>query len=90
MQFTPNKDFFSNELQSQYVVGLSYFVKPDKEHAKLAALLPKWIEEGKVRAGPASAEDIAKHLPDTVEKQTISASDVGTLTIGATGKGEVK
>jgi hypothetical protein len=29
MQFTPLKDFFSPELQSQYCVGLSYFVKPD-------------------------------------------------------------
>ena len=51
MQFTPLKDFFSEELQSQYCVGLSYFVKDDAAHAKLKALVPKWTAEGKIRPG---------------------------------------
>lgn len=49
MQFTPLEDFFSEELKSQYCVGLSYTVRPG--NAKLAALVPKWISEGKVRQG---------------------------------------
>jgi hypothetical protein len=61
MQFTPNKDFFSNELQSQYCVGLSYTVKDDAAHTKLAALLPQWIAEGKVRVGAPTETDNAKH-----------------------------
>lgn len=35
MQFTPMKDFFSPELQSQYCVGLSYTVKDDAAHAEI-------------------------------------------------------
>lgn len=67
MQFTPNKDFFSSELQSQYCVGLSYYIRDDAAHAKLAELVPKWIASGLVRAGPADAEDIAKHFDGTGE-----------------------
>jgi hypothetical protein len=62
MQFTPIKDFFSDELQSQYCVGLSYDAKDDIPHQKLVALLPKWIAEGKVRAGSPDAADVAKHF----------------------------
>ena len=51
MQFTPLVDFYSEEMRSQYCVGLSYFASGSAAHAKLAALLPKWIKEGKVRAG---------------------------------------
>ncbi|HSW83559.1 MAG TPA: hypothetical protein VLH12_08795 [Usitatibacter sp.] len=60
-QFTPNKDFFSEELQSQYCVGLSYTAKDDADHAELAELVPKWISRGLVRAGAPAAGDIAKH-----------------------------
>lgn len=62
MQFTPLQDFFSDELQSQYCVGLSYFVKDDAAHAKLAELVPKWMAEGKVRAGAADEKAIATHF----------------------------
>lgn len=62
MQFTPIEDFFSPELQSQYCVGLSYDAKDDAAHAKLVALLPKWIAEGKVRAGAPDAAAVAKHF----------------------------
>lgn len=55
MQFTPLKDFFSEELKSAYCVGLSYQIRPDDK--KLAALVPQWIEEGKVRMwGPVIAK----------------------------------
>lgn len=62
MQFTPVKDFFSPELQSQYCVGLSYTVKDDAAHAKLAKLIPKWIAEGKVRAGAPDDKAVAAHF----------------------------
>jgi hypothetical protein len=62
MQFTPLEDFFSDELQSQYCVGLSYTVKDDAAHAKLAALVPKWLAEGKVRQGGADDKAIAAHF----------------------------
>ena len=53
MQFTPLKDFFSEEFQSHYLVGLSYTVRPGDD--KLAALVPQWIKEGKVRLGASGA-----------------------------------
>lgn len=62
MQFTPLEDFFSPELQSQYTVGLSYTVKDDAAHAKLALLVDKWIAEGKVRAGPPDDKAVAAHF----------------------------
>ena len=62
MQFTPINDFFSDEMQSQYCKGLSYFVKADAAHAKLAALVPKWIAEGKVRPGAPNAEAVSMHF----------------------------
>ena len=49
MQFTPIKDFLSDEFQSQYCVGLSYTVRPEDQ--KLADLVPIWISEGKVKLG---------------------------------------
>ena len=68
MQFTPLKNFFSDELRSGYEVGLSYTVRAippnpaipgDKgtalEDTKLAKLLPTWIKEGKVRLGAPDA-----------------------------------
>lgn len=100
-QFTPLKDFFSPETRSQYVVGLSYSVKNDGDHKVLAELVPKWIAEGKVRAGPPSAEAHAKHMDlidarDGGEKQTIGKGDVGRVEdvlvsqSHVSGKGEVK
>ena len=53
MQFTPLKDFFSDEFQSHYLVGLSYTVRPGDD--TLAALVPQWIDQGKVRLGAPSA-----------------------------------
>jgi hypothetical protein len=49
MQFTPTRDFWSDELQSQYSVGLSYTVGP--EDKRLASLVQKWLSDGKVVAG---------------------------------------
>lgn len=51
--FTPVEDFFSEEFQSQYVKGLSYQAKP--EDGKLLALLPEWVEAGKVYLGSPKA-----------------------------------
>ena len=53
MEFTALKDFFSEELKSQYVAGLSYTVRP--ADAKLAKLVPVWIKEGKVEPGRSGA-----------------------------------
>lgn len=57
MQFTPLKDFFSDEFKSAYCVGLSYTARPQDE--KLLDLIPQWIEDGLVRLG---APD---NLPDS-------------------------
>jgi len=62
MQFTPLKDFFSEETQSQYCVGLSYSVKDDPAHARLATLVPKWVAEGKIRFGPPDEKAAAMHF----------------------------
>jgi hypothetical protein len=57
MQFTPLQDFYSDELRSQYCVGLSYTAR--EKDALLIGLLPKWIEEGLVILGPpANAQEI--------------------------------
>jgi hypothetical protein len=53
MQFTPISDFYSDEFNSHYLVGLSYTVRPGDD--KLAALVPQWIKAGKVRLGAPSA-----------------------------------
>lgn len=53
MQFTPLKNFASPELRSEYSVGLSYTVRPG--NTKLAALVEKWLAEGKVRLGTPDA-----------------------------------
>lgn len=60
MQFTPLKDFFSDELRSQYCVGLSYTAR--NQDSKLKELLPSWIDEGKVRLG----------APDSINKAKIA------------------
>jgi hypothetical protein len=51
MNFLALKDFWSEELKSQYVKGLSYSCPDDRVHAKLKALLPQWIKEGKIASG---------------------------------------
>jgi hypothetical protein len=50
MQFTPLEDFFSDELRSQYCVGLSYTVR--EKDLVLQSLLPEWLEKGLVILGP--------------------------------------
>lgn len=47
--FTAVQDFFSPELQSHYIDGLSYTARPQDK--KLLALLPGWVEAGKVVYG---------------------------------------
>jgi len=47
IQFTPLKDFRSEELSSDYCVGLSYTARDQDK--TLLALLPTWIDEGNVR-----------------------------------------
>ncbi|MBE0615152.1 MAG: hypothetical protein IH604_15880 [Burkholderiales bacterium] len=49
MQFTPLHDFVHEESQSHYLVGLSYKVRP--QDTKLAALVPQWIKQGKIKRG---------------------------------------
>lgn len=49
MQFTPIEDFFSDEMRSQYCVGLSYNVTP--ENKRLSEMVTRWVAEGKVRYG---------------------------------------
>lgn len=65
MQLTPLKDFFSEEFQSQYCVGLSYTVRP--QDTKLAALVPKWIADGKVRVGAPDNAAVAAQFSGTGE-----------------------
>ena len=49
MQFTPLEEFYSQELRSTYLVGLSYTAR-DENHV-LLSLIPKWIQEKKIRLG---------------------------------------
>jgi hypothetical protein len=49
MRFMVIDTFFSEELGSEYVAGLSYEARPEDE--ALLALIPQWISEGKVREG---------------------------------------
>lgn len=74
MTFTPLKDFWSPELMSQYVVGQTYTVRPadcptiasdSKDHqrarknrAKLAELVPQWVEQRLVRITGGAAGDV--------------------------------
>lgn len=53
MRFVPLQDFFSEETKSQYCNGMFYSVRPS--NTKLAALVEKWLAEGKVR----KATDVA-------------------------------
>jgi hypothetical protein len=49
MRFTVIDSFFCEELGSEYVAGLSYEAR--EEDVALRALIPRWIEQGKVREG---------------------------------------
>ena len=52
-RFTAVKDFFSDELQSGYVAGMSYEAQDHDE--KLLELIPKWLKEGKIKENGADA-----------------------------------
>lgn len=55
MDFTATKDFYSEELKSQYAKGMSYTARSD--NVKLLEVLPKWEREGKIVYGrPAPAK----------------------------------
>jgi|KBSSwiStaDraftv2_1062776.scaffolds.fasta_scaffold8437497_1 hypothetical protein len=54
MRFTVIDNFFCEELGSEYVAGLSYEAR--EEDVALRALIPRWIEEGKVREGGPRSE----------------------------------
>ena len=48
-RFTVLDDFFDEELQTQYLAGFSYEAREEDE--LLNRMLPRWIEDGKVREG---------------------------------------
>jgi hypothetical protein len=52
-RFIANETFWSHELQSQYVSGLSYEVRTSDD--KLLDLLDRWIAEGRVIEGGQTA-----------------------------------
>ena len=52
--FTVLDNFKSEELQSEYVAGLSYTARDEDE--VLLGLIDEWIEEGKVREGGPEAQ----------------------------------
>lgn len=79
IQFTPLKDFHSEEFNSDYCVGLSYTARPGD--SKLRALLPDWIKDGKVRLGTPDAPIGTAKVSGAGEVQTIGPDDVGTLKI---------
>jgi hypothetical protein len=68
MEFTALQDFYSAETQSHYGKGLSYTVRspelyPNDKMARercktLAALLPKWLADGKVILGRPSTGSV--------------------------------
>lgn len=53
-RFTVIDNFRSEELQSEYVAGMSYEARDEDE--TLLGLIDQWIEEGKVREGGPAAE----------------------------------
>ena len=48
MLFVALVDFWSEELRSGYVAGLSYTAHNDDDHQRLRELPPQRVEEGKV------------------------------------------
>lgn len=78
IQFTPLKDFTSEELRSVYCAGLSYTIRPGNK--KLAELVQVWLKEGKVRLGPPDVPmESAKVSGEGTVTETINASDVGKV-----------
>jgi hypothetical protein len=66
VRFTVIDNFKSEELQSEYVAGLSYEARD--EDTVLLGLIPQWIEEGKVREGGPAA--IVSGAGETTETDT--------------------
>lgn len=65
-RFTVIDGFYSEELESEYVAGLSYEARDEDD--KLLALIPKWIEEGKVReGGPVATVSGTAEVSDTTD-----------------------
>ena len=58
MRFTAQQDFFSEELGTQYVAGLSYSVGPTDD--RLRDLVAQWVEEGRVVLGGVNASVIGR------------------------------
>jgi hypothetical protein len=54
MRFTAKEDFFSDEMQSQYVKGMTYNAEPDNE--KLLEMVEHWIEDDLVEEGGPEAQ----------------------------------
>lgn len=46
MRFKAKQDFFSDELKSQYVEGMSYTVRPG--NTLLAGLAAEWKDDGRI------------------------------------------
>jgi hypothetical protein len=53
MRFTVIDSFHSDEFECDYVAGLSYEARDGDE--LLLSLIPRWIDEGKVREGGPAA-----------------------------------
>ncbi len=53
MQFTALEDFWSDEVKSQYCVGLSYDAT---DNEKLLKLVERWLKEKKVELGGPAAQ----------------------------------
>jgi hypothetical protein len=53
INFTPLREFFSQEFKSYYLPGLIYTARP--EDKKLLSLLPAWLSDGKVILGTPAA-----------------------------------
>jgi hypothetical protein len=53
MRFTVVKDFYSEELQSHYVAGLSY--APGPQDHRLRELIKQWLAEGRIVEGGGAA-----------------------------------
>lgn len=56
MKFTALKDFWDEELKSQYCEGLSYTVRPKDD--LLRSKIQGWLDEGKIVLGDASTAQV--------------------------------
>lgn len=50
-RFTALEDFYAEETSSHYVAGLGYTA----DNERLAALVARWVDEGKVKLGGGAA-----------------------------------